>query len=114
MQCSVTCGKGVQTRSRSCINPPPQHGGKNCSAFGPAVETKECKLKECPSKNCHNDDNTCNYVAEPSLFLPVVHVHCTYRYVWLIHHEFLNVKEEPGYLCACHQLQFLGVDMTYM
>lgn len=51
MQCSVTCGKGVQTRSRSCINPPPQHGGKNCSAFGPPVETKECNLKECPSKN---------------------------------------------------------------
>ena len=51
MQCSVTCGKGVQTRSRSCINPPPQHGGKNCSAFGPPVETKECNLKECPSEN---------------------------------------------------------------
>ena len=51
MQCSVTCGKGVQTRSRSCINPPPQHGGKNCSAFGPPVETKECNLKECPSKD---------------------------------------------------------------
>lgn len=51
MQCSVTCGKGVQTRSRSCINPPPQHGGKNCSAFGPPVETKECNLKECPSTN---------------------------------------------------------------
>lgn len=60
MQCSVTCGKGVQTRSRSCINPPPQHGGKNCSAFGPAVETKECKLKECPSKNC-NDYNYSAY-----------------------------------------------------
>lgn len=49
--CSVTCGKGIQSRSRSCINPPPQHGGKNCSAFGPLVETKECNLRECPSMN---------------------------------------------------------------
>nr|XP_058946642.1 uncharacterized protein LOC131774603 [Pocillopora verrucosa] len=48
MQCSVTCGKGVQTRSRSCTNPPPLHGGKNCSVFGPAVESKECNSKPCP------------------------------------------------------------------
>ena len=47
--CSVTCGKGIQARSRSCTNPPPQHGGKNCSAYGHPVETKECNLRECPS-----------------------------------------------------------------
>ena len=47
--CSVTCGKGIQSRTRSCINPPPQHGGKNCSGFGLPVETKECRLRECPS-----------------------------------------------------------------
>lgn len=49
--CSVTCGKGIQARSRSCTNPPPQHGGKNCSAYGRPVETKECNLRECPSKD---------------------------------------------------------------
>ena len=52
--CSVTCGKGIQARSRSCTNPPPQHGGKNCSSYGHPVETKECNLRECPSKDISN------------------------------------------------------------
>ena len=36
--CLGACGTGEQ--SRSCSNPEPQHGGKNCDALGPA--TQEC------------------------------------------------------------------------
>lgn len=39
-KCSVTCGGGTQTRSRSCNNPPVAHGGKNCS--GPNEMTQNC------------------------------------------------------------------------
>ena len=42
-KCSVTCGGGTQTRSRSCTNPPAAHGGKLC------VGTKEM------SQNCNKD-----------------------------------------------------------
>ena len=30
-QCPVSCGDGFQTRSRTCTNPEPQHGGLSCA-----------------------------------------------------------------------------------
>ncbi|XP_063688735.1 uncharacterized protein LOC134821851 [Bolinopsis microptera] len=44
--CSAGCGKGTQTRSKTCNNPPPARGGKDCG--GEAVESKECMIAECP------------------------------------------------------------------
>ncbi|XP_063689003.1 uncharacterized protein LOC134822077 [Bolinopsis microptera] len=41
--CSVGCGKGTTTRSKTCNNPPPARGGKDCG--GEAVESKECMNK---------------------------------------------------------------------
>ncbi|XP_022796325.1 A disintegrin and metalloproteinase with thrombospondin motifs adt-1-like [Stylophora pistillata] len=46
--CDVTCGRGVQNRSRSCTSPPPQYDGKSCEGLGPANETKECNKNPCP------------------------------------------------------------------
>lgn len=46
--CSKTCGGGTQSRLRSCSNPEPQFGGKNCS--GNYKETRECNTQPCPSK----------------------------------------------------------------
>ena len=49
--CTVTCGGGIQTRSRLCNQPLPQHGGKNCSEqsqLGTALETKVCNSNPCP------------------------------------------------------------------
>lgn len=45
-KCSKTCGTGIQTRKRTCSNPPPQNGGKTCK--GPSEQTKSCHLKQCP------------------------------------------------------------------
>lgn len=44
--CSVTCGKGTKTRTRSCTNPPPSNGGKPCSE--PASEYTQCDSGACP------------------------------------------------------------------
>ncbi|XP_033733950.1 uncharacterized protein LOC117323058 [Pecten maximus] len=51
--CSVSCLKpgsntnGIQMRSRSCANPKPEHGGKDCP--GDHVDMKEClPTKPCP------------------------------------------------------------------
>ncbi|XP_051775006.1 adhesion G protein-coupled receptor B2 isoform X3 [Erpetoichthys calabaricus] len=42
--CSVTCGRGSRTRTRTCVAP--QHGGKACE--GPEVQTKLCNIAVCP------------------------------------------------------------------
>ncbi|XP_019632279.1 PREDICTED: coadhesin-like, partial [Branchiostoma belcheri] len=44
--CSVTCGSGSQSRSRTCTNPAPAFGGANC--VGPAQETRQCNAGSCP------------------------------------------------------------------
>ena len=46
-KCSVTCGGGIQTLTRTCTNPPPSNGGKNCSELGPAEMTVSCNEQEC-------------------------------------------------------------------
>ena len=47
--CSMTCGNGTAYRDRSCTNPAPLHGGRNCT--GPSYQIKECFLRHCPV-NC--------------------------------------------------------------
>lgn len=46
--CPVTCGGGVQNRSRTCTNPPAQFGGKPCP--GESDETRVCNEDPCPGK----------------------------------------------------------------
>uniref|UniRef100_A0A4X2LBK7 ADAM metallopeptidase with thrombospondin type 1 motif 14 n=1 Tax=Vombatus ursinus TaxID=29139 RepID=A0A4X2LBK7_VOMUR len=43
--CSRTCGGGVRSRSRSCTNPPPAYGGRQCS--GSMYEYQMCNTEEC-------------------------------------------------------------------
>ncbi|PNI67325.1 HMCN1 isoform 2 [Pan troglodytes] len=44
--CSVTCGKGIQKRSRLCNQPLPANGGKPCQ--GSDLEMRNCQNKPCP------------------------------------------------------------------
>ena len=44
----MTCGGGVQNRSRTCTNSPAQFGGKLCP--GESDETRVCNEDSCPSK----------------------------------------------------------------
>ena len=46
-ECSVTCGEGVKTYTRTCTNPPPSNGGKDCTDLGPAEKKVPCKEREC-------------------------------------------------------------------
>ena len=45
--CTATCNNGTQQRLRSCTNPPPANGGKQCT--GPDKETRICgNSNTCP------------------------------------------------------------------
>ncbi|KAL9952092.1 hypothetical protein ACROYT_G039299 [Oculina patagonica] len=39
------CGKGRKTRTRTCTNPPPSGGGRNCK--GKPKQSKKCRLESC-------------------------------------------------------------------
>ncbi|KAI0220953.1 Thrombospondin-1, partial [Lamellibrachia satsuma] len=47
--CSVTCGGGYKTRTRSCSNPSPSGGGRQC--VGDGTEIQSCIGQFCPSVN---------------------------------------------------------------
>ena len=49
--CSVSCGKGTQTRTRTCTNPPPEGKGSDCKRLGPKSETQDCNKKSCGKLN---------------------------------------------------------------
>ncbi|XP_035672026.1 chitotriosidase-1-like [Branchiostoma floridae] len=47
--CSVSCGSGAETRSRTCSNSAPQHGGAACSGDG--TEERACQTGvTCPDR----------------------------------------------------------------
>ena len=43
--CSATCVAGQMTRQRQCLNPRPEHGGRNCT--GNSLEHKTCHPGQC-------------------------------------------------------------------
>ena len=45
-ECSAECGGGTQTRTRTCTNPAPAHGGDDC--LGDSTETRKCNTQACP------------------------------------------------------------------
>ena len=47
--CSVSCGHGITTRSRSCISAFNAVGIDN-SCLGPKVQTKRCRIRRCPGE----------------------------------------------------------------
>ena len=46
--CSTTCGEGVMTQQRTCTQPSPSCGGRECSGIN--ITNVSCNNKCCPGK----------------------------------------------------------------
>ncbi|XP_055546342.1 hemicentin-1-like [Wyeomyia smithii] len=66
-KCSKSCGVGVRHRKRSCTNPEPKNGGKQC-------EGENVEVDKCSSKSCRNDAlvKTINRVDSKRKFSPLL------------------------------------------
>ena len=48
--CKKTCGTGTATRTKTCTDPAPLHGGKDCTGLGATKEEKDCNPIQCAGK----------------------------------------------------------------
>ena len=46
--CTVTCGSGIQSRSRLCSDPEPRFQGKTC--HGKTIDERKCGTGICPGR----------------------------------------------------------------
>ena len=51
--CTYSCMAGVQHRNRSCVNPKPEAGGKDCSELGSPTHSKACNTIPCTCPSTH-------------------------------------------------------------
>lgn len=63
--CSVTCDSGTHTRTRTCDDPQPKHGGAQCE--GDATDIKSCTMKSCSlgPNDCEFETNFCKFSQDP-------------------------------------------------
>lgn len=47
-ECSVSCGSGMQTKTRSCNDPAPEHNGNPC--YGLGTSSRICTMEACKGK----------------------------------------------------------------
>lgn len=92
--CTVTCGGGSQTRTRTCSDPAPQHGGTTCSGSSSSHQT--CNTHNCPSKQ---------KCMSPVIFLILI-MGLTYNTFWPI--SAVHVFTANVNTLTCFQLTVVG------
>lgn len=74
-KCSVSCGNGWTTRTRTCGRP--RLGGKNCSSLGALSERQQCSLQDCPE----NDDNVEEVPVDETVHTKILELNSTWTII---------------------------------
>ena len=56
--CNATCGQGLEIWLRTCNNPEPKYGERNCSHLGKNFALKRCSVKPCPGEEFNSKNNS--------------------------------------------------------
>ncbi|XP_001631794.2 uncharacterized protein LOC5511370 [Nematostella vectensis] len=67
--CTKSCGGGTQTRTRTCTNPKPSNGGRDCR--GDPKKTRKCGIAPCPEYEKLNGDHPVCFEAKERVYASV-------------------------------------------
>ena len=98
--CSESCGGGLSSRQRACLNPAPQNGGKTCA--GDAVDYDACNKQPCPIGKLNHVHKSQAIIVTEDIILQIMNVHtpvctCMFSDVCL-----LSSPCFPGVACTSH------------
>ena len=94
--CDVTCGFGMQKRTRACDNPYPVFNGINCT--GNDLQTQNCSTTPCPVLVDSNtpDRNTQLYSSEVVGGIAVACIICTSVLCLIVLFTFQRLRQNKG------------------
>lgn len=81
--CTKTCGGGQKSRRRSCTNPPPQNGGKDCASLGTDTEYADCNVDvSCPGKKRAEMSQISAVHENTKFLLKRYHLHFSFNFLF--------------------------------
>ncbi|XP_001638933.2 uncharacterized protein LOC5519017 [Nematostella vectensis] len=101
--CNRPCGTGYENRTRSCTNPPPKYGGKDCE--GEDHQAKTCNTDPCPAVVAYYE---VRFTEE--IYTEELHSNCSQPYVSLSN----KIKENMNSVYGSGSTSVMDIEIIYL